>query len=101
MPAAAFDAARVLGERVLTERQRVGITQMDVANLAGINVAHYGRIERGMGNPNMETLVRLAGVLGVDPGDFLRGMTVDQLPASRVSYSAADYIRERELRSRR
>jgi transcriptional regulator with XRE-family HTH domain len=97
---AAFDAARLLGERVLAERQRVGITQMDAAHLAGINVAHYGRIERGMGNPNLETLVRLAGVLGVDPGDFLRGMTVDQLPPSRVSYGAADYVRERERRSK-
>jgi transcriptional regulator with XRE-family HTH domain len=99
MPAA-FDAARLLGERVLTERQRVGITQMDAAHLAGINVAHYGRIERGTGNPNLETLVRLAAVLGVDPGDLVRGMTVDQLPPSRVSYSAADYIRERERRGR-
>jgi transcriptional regulator with XRE-family HTH domain len=99
MPAA-FDAARLLGERVLKERQRVGITQMDVANLAGINVAHYGRIERGTGNPNLETLVRLAGVLGIDPGDLLRGMTVDQLPPSRVSYTAADYVRERARRGR-
>jgi transcriptional regulator with XRE-family HTH domain len=97
---AAFVASRLLGERVLAERQRVGITQMDVANLAGINVAHYGRIERGIGNPNLETLIRLAGVLGVDPGDLVRGMTVDQLPPSRVSYSAADYIRERQARAK-
>jgi transcriptional regulator with XRE-family HTH domain len=99
MPAAS-DASRMLGQRVLAERQRVGITQMDAAHLAGLNVAHYGRIERGMGNPNLETLVRLAGVLGVDPAELVRGMTVDQLPASRVSYSAADYVRERERRAR-
>ena len=97
---AALPAASLLAERVLRERQRLGITQMDAAHLAGINVAHYGRIERGLGNPNLETLVRIAAVLGIDPGDLIRGMTVDQLPPSRASYSAADYIKERERRGR-
>ncbi len=99
MPAS-FEAARVLGERVLKERQRIGITQMDVANLAGMNVAHYGRIERGLGNPNLETLVRLAGVLGVDPADFVRGMTTAQLPPGTSRYTAAEFIKERERRAR-
>jgi transcriptional regulator with XRE-family HTH domain len=89
------DASRLIGERIRGERQRVGITQMDVANLAGLNVANYGRIERGIGNPNIETLLRIAGVLGVDAADFVRGISIDQLGPTRPRYTAADFLRER------
>jgi transcriptional regulator with XRE-family HTH domain len=92
-PAHASDASRLIGERIRAERLRVGITQMDLANLAGLNVANFGRIERGVGNPNIDTLIRIAGVLGVDAADFVRGITVDQLGAAQPRYTAADFLR--------
>lgn len=99
MPAPKSEAFRLLGERFRTERQRVGLTQMDLSNLAGMNVANYGKIERGLGNPNFETLVRLAGVLGVDPGSLLTGMKLADLPPTKSTFTAADFIRERRRRS--
>jgi transcriptional regulator with XRE-family HTH domain len=95
-----FPASRLLGERVLAERIKLGINQQEFAHLAGLNVAHYGRIERGTGNPSMETLVRIAGAFGVDPGALVEGMTPDQLPPVKITYSAADFIRERERHAR-
>lgn len=101
MPAPRSEAFRLLGERFRMERERVGLTQMDLAHLAGMNVANYGKIERGLGNPNFETLVRLAGVLGVDPGSLLEGMKASDLPPTKTAFTAADFIREREKRGGR
>jgi transcriptional regulator with XRE-family HTH domain len=99
MPLPKSEAARVLGERFRGERIRVGLSQMELANLAGMNVANYGKIERGVGNPNFETLVRLAGVLGVDPGELIHGMRLQDLPPKKSSYTAAEFIREREAKT--
>lgn len=76
-----------------------GVSQMEFAELAGMNVAHYGRIERGVGNPGLETLVRIAGVLGLDPSDLVRGIRLQDLPErDRPAYSVADFLRERSRR---
>ncbi len=100
MPAPKSEAFRLLGERFRAERLRVGLTQMDLSNLAGMNVANYGKIERGLGNPNFETLVRLAGVLGVDLGVLLTGLKASDLPPTRQSFTAAEFIKERQRRER-
>jgi len=93
------EASRALGDRLRIERQRVGVTQMDLANLAGLNVANYGRIERGVGNPSIETLLRIAGVLGVDAAELVRGLTSEQLGPTRPRFTAADFLREQASRS--
>lgn len=92
------DASRLLGGRVRAARQRTGLTQMDFALLVGMNVAHLGRIERGEGNPNLETLVRLAGALDLDVGDLVMGIRPEHFPPLQPTYSARDFIREREKR---
>jgi transcriptional regulator with XRE-family HTH domain len=101
MPSPKSEAFRLLGERFRAERNQVGLSQMELANLAGMNVANYGRIERGLGNPNFDTLVRLAGVLGVDPGTMISGMHLEDLPPTKSTYTAAEFVREREARARR
>lgn len=93
------DAARLLGGRVRAGRQRVGLTQMDFALLVGMNVAHLGRIERGEGNPNLETLVRLAHALDLDVGDLVAGIRIEHFPPLPNTYSVREFIREKEKRA--
>ena len=81
-------------------RVRLAISQDDVANLAGINVSNYGKIERGLSNPTFHTLIRIAAVLGIDPGDLVRGLDASTLPTKGVTYTAKDFIRERQQQSR-
>lgn len=100
MPEPLSEAARVMGERLRVERIRIGASQEDIAHLAGMNVSNYGKIERGLGNPTMHTLVTIAGVLGVDPGAILTGLGGHTVPGRPRVYSAADYVRERESRAR-
>jgi transcriptional regulator with XRE-family HTH domain len=92
------DAARVLGERVRDARLRLGLSQEEIANLASINVSNYGKVERGLSNPTFHTVVRIASVLTIDPGELLVGLTAKQLPDLPPSFSAADFIRERDKR---
>lgn len=94
------EARRKLGERFQSARLERGVTQMELANLAGMNVSNYGKIERGVNNPSFETVIRLAGVLGVDPGELVTGIGIDDLPPARTAFTAADYVREREARER-
>jgi transcriptional regulator with XRE-family HTH domain len=38
------NASRIVGERLKTARLELGVSQMDLAYLAGMNVANYGKI---------------------------------------------------------
>lgn len=98
MPEPISAAARLFGERIRDERLRLGLSQDEVAHLAGMNVSNYGKIERGIGNPVLHTIVRLAVVLGVDPAVLVTGLGVDDLPPVLEAFTAADYVAERRAR---
>jgi len=100
MPEPSSAAALLFGERVRTERRRLGLSQDEVAHLAGMNVSNYGKIERGVGNPVLHTIVRLAVVLGVDPSTLVSGMSSEHLPPVIETFTAAEYVAERRARAR-
>jgi transcriptional regulator with XRE-family HTH domain len=89
-------ASIVFGSRVRDRRLELELSQETVAKLAQMNVSNYGKVERGLGNPTLLTLVRIAVVLGTDPGTFLTGLGAESLPASPATYTAADFIAARE-----
>jgi len=99
VPKPLSEAARVLGERVREHRQTFALSQDDVANLAGLNVSNYGKIERGLSNPTFHTLLRIASVLGVDPSVFVQGLDGATLPPATETFTARDFVRERRNRS--
>ena len=98
MPHHLSEAARILGERIRERRLTFAISQDDVANLAGMNVSNYGKIERGLSNPTFHTVVRIAAVLGVDPGSLLEGLDESTLPRTAETFTARDFVRERTKR---
>ena len=52
---------------VIKERRSVlGISQIDLAEMAGISLATVQDIERGAGNPSMKTVMRIIEVLGLE-----------------------------------
>ena len=63
-----------------------------------MNVSNFGKIERGLGNPNFHTLVRIASVLGIDPAVLVARIGADTLPDLAETFTAADFIRERRRR---
>ena len=52
-------------------RIRAGLAQRQVSKTSGIDIASLSRIERGIGNPTIGTLAKLAEAIGTDPADLL------------------------------
>jgi transcriptional regulator with XRE-family HTH domain len=49
-----------------------GLTQENVANLAGLALSDVGRVERAQRDPGVRVLTRIAHGLGVAPAELLR-----------------------------
>lgn len=61
---------RRLGLRIRELREQGGLTQERLAELAGLHPKHMPRIEAGVANVTIATLVALARGLGVPLGSF-------------------------------
>ena len=55
-----------IGESIRKRRKELGITQPHLAELANVNTNTLYRTERGIGNPSLEVLCKLAEALGME-----------------------------------
>lgn len=60
-------AAKIFSEA----RKKKGLTQVEVAEKAGIHPNTYAKIERGINKPSPESIKALVKVLGIDPSKVL------------------------------
>lgn len=67
--AAARDVHDIAG-RLRTRRRRLGLTQVELAEKAGVAVRSVHQLENGSAWPNSRTLGALASVLGARLGVF-------------------------------
>jgi transcriptional regulator with XRE-family HTH domain len=68
-----FDAyLRQLGKNIKAARTRRGMKQMDIHEGSGVTYRHYQNIEAGRVNVTIETLFRLAAILGVRIEELVR-----------------------------
>ena len=65
------------GNRVRAARERLGITQEDLAARVGMSPSHMSIVERGVKVPRMDTVVKLANELDVS-ADFLLQDSITQ-----------------------
>jgi transcriptional regulator with XRE-family HTH domain len=66
--------AEKIGANLSYCRKRAKLSQEDLSFRAGLHRVAVGQLERGERVPRADTLVKLAGALGVDPGDLLDGI---------------------------
>jgi transcriptional regulator with XRE-family HTH domain len=66
--------AEEFGRRVRAHRTALGVSQMALAEAAGLHFTFVSSVERGRRNVTLPSIVRLAGALGVDPGELVGGM---------------------------
>ena len=79
-----MDIKRAVGKRIKIVRQRSGLTQDQLAEQVGLSPKYISGIERGVENPTMDILIRLAKMLEVEPYDlFLFGESEDNEKALR------------------
>lgn len=57
-----MDISTILKER----RATLNISQLELSEMAGVSLATIKELERGLGNPSLKTLERIAVVLGLE-----------------------------------
>jgi transcriptional regulator with XRE-family HTH domain len=67
-------AARTFGERVRARRQELDKSQEQFADDCGLHWTYVGQVERGRRNISLHNILKLAGGLGIDPGELVRGL---------------------------
>ena len=68
------EAAVCFGQNLAAIRARLGVSQEELSFLAALHRTQIGMIERGQRLPRIDTVVKLAGGLGVLPGELFDGM---------------------------
>lgn len=59
------------GEAVRARRKVMGLSQEALADLAGIDRSHMGKVERGERNVTLLNVIRISRALGISPSQIL------------------------------
>ncbi len=62
---------REIGNKLLVIRKRMGMTQVEVAEAAGLSSRTYADIERGTVNMRVETILHICEALHITPDEIL------------------------------
>lgn len=65
-----FDS-RAVGNKLLEIRKKRGLTQVELAEMAGLADRTYADIERGNANMRVETALRICEALQITPNEIL------------------------------
>lgn len=68
------DLSARLAKRCRTVRNRKKLSLMDVFNASGVSISHLQKIERGVLNPRLSTLHKLAEAYDITLSTLLRGL---------------------------
>jgi transcriptional regulator with XRE-family HTH domain len=66
-----MELAEVLGRNIREARQRRGLSQEELAFSAGMKRSYVSDMERGLRNPTVRAIARLAAALAVEPASLL------------------------------
>jgi transcriptional regulator with XRE-family HTH domain len=69
-------AAEQLGRNLFMARRRAGYSQEKLAARCSLHRTEIAYVESGRRLPRVDTLIKLASALGVDPGELLEGVVV-------------------------
>lgn len=62
-----------VGKRIRALRETKGFSQEGLAEKSGLHRTYIGGVERGLRNPSLKSLVRMAKALGVGVGQLFDG----------------------------
>lgn len=65
---------RRFSENLISLRGRAGLSQERTAERAGLHQTELSLLERGLRLPRLDTIVKLAGAIEVEPCELLAGM---------------------------
>lgn len=69
-----MDVAALFGENLSRCRERADISQEELGVRASLHRTEISQLERGLRVARIDTLVKLAGALGVAPAELIEGI---------------------------
>jgi transcriptional regulator with XRE-family HTH domain len=66
------DDAKKLGQNLKKIRTRKDVSQVEIANILGVDRSFVSNIENGKNNPTLSTITNLAQALGVSTNELLK-----------------------------
>jgi transcriptional regulator with XRE-family HTH domain len=69
-----MDFGKHFGKNLAAERKKAGLSQEELGFRASLHRTEVGMLERGIRLPRIDTLVKVAGSLGIPPGNLLVGL---------------------------
>jgi transcriptional regulator with XRE-family HTH domain len=67
----------------------------DLGHLAEVNWTTIGKIERGASSPSVESIIRIASALEIDPGKLISGITPEAYGERTHQLTARELINAR------
>ncbi|HTZ88073.1 MAG TPA: helix-turn-helix transcriptional regulator [Solirubrobacteraceae bacterium] len=74
MPEPLSDATRLLGKRVRSRRESLGLSQEALADRCGVHWTFLGQVERGRRNLSLHNILKIASGLDLDPAELVHGL---------------------------
>lgn len=68
------ETTREFGERVRQRRLKLGLSQEAAAVRCGIHWTQLGKVERGQRSLRLETILKIAAGLDIEPGTLVNGL---------------------------
>jgi transcriptional regulator with XRE-family HTH domain len=75
------DLRQIVGANIRRLRESKAMSQRDLACKAGVNRTYLSRLERGVNYARIDTIGKLARVLGAEPADLLKWPPIEPEPA--------------------
>ena len=66
------DVAQAFGEELRAQREHAGETQERMARRSGMDRTYLSRLERGLSDPCLSYILRIAQFLNIEPGTLVR-----------------------------
>ena len=82
----------ILAKRIREERKRLGLTQEEVAEKAGMDYKFLSGIERNVDKPSLDTFVRIAEALGVSYNSLLTDKNQETDSSSKYLVQAKYFL---------
>lgn len=67
-----MDIRKIVGRNVRKQREALGLSQEELAFRADLHRTYVSGVERGIRNPTVKILDRLAGALEIDISELLK-----------------------------
>ena len=89
-----MDKKKLLGKRIREIRKTRGLSQEKLAERAGISAQYVRNIERGVENPTLDLLLRLAEALKVSLGEMCEFESVEEMDQRKVQSAVSEMVRK-------